>query len=53
MRHRNGWLDLIVAAILTTLGISGGVQIMRQSASHLRSAHLPPPAAAQPVFHGE
>lgn len=35
-----GWPDLIVAAILATLGISGGIQIMRQAASELRSARL-------------
>lgn len=32
-----GWPDLIVAAILAALGISGGVQIMRQAAGELRS----------------
>ena len=33
-----GWPDLIVAAILATLGITGGSQIMRQAALELRSA---------------
>lgn len=46
----SGWPDLIVAAILATLGISGGIQIMRQAAAELRSAHLP---HAQPILQGE
>ncbi len=33
----SGWPDLVVAAILATLGISGGIQIMRHAASELRS----------------
>lgn len=45
-----GWPDLIVAAILAALGISGGIQIMRQAAGELRSAHRP---HAQPVLQGE
>lgn len=32
----SGWPDLIVAAILATLGISGGIQIMRQAGGELR-----------------
>ena len=32
----SGWPDLTVAAILATLGISGGIQIMRQAAAELR-----------------
>ena len=43
------WPDLIVAAILATLGISGGVQIMRQAASELRSPHGP---HTQPILQG-
>jgi Co/Zn/Cd efflux system component len=31
-----GWPDLIVAAILATLGISGGVQIMRHAAGEMQ-----------------
>jgi len=46
----SGWPDLIVAAILATLGISGGIQIMRQAAAELRS--LPAPRA-KPVLQGE
>ncbi|HWU94511.1 MAG TPA: cation transporter [Sphingomonas sp.] len=46
----SGWPDLIVAAILATLGISGGVQIMRQAASELRSTHR---SHAQPILQGE
>ena len=49
----SGWPDLIVAAILAALGISGGIQIMRQAASELRSAHLPQTAPAQPILQGE
>lgn len=45
-----GWPDLVVAAILAALGISGGVQIMRQAASELRS---PPAPRPQPIFQGE
>lgn len=33
-----GWPDLIVAAIMAALGISGGWQIVRQALSELRSA---------------
>lgn len=49
----SGWPDLIVAAILATLGISGGIQIMRQAAAELRSAYLPHTAPAQPILQGE
>lgn len=49
----SGWPDLIVAAILATLGISGGIQIMRQAAAELRSASLPHAALAQPILQGE
>ena len=49
----SGWPDLIVAAILATLGISGGIQIMRQAAAELRSAYLPHTAPAQPMLQGE
>lgn len=35
----SGWPDLIVAAILATLGISGGIQIMRHAGSELRSGN--------------
>ncbi len=38
-----GWPDLIVATILAALGMSGGIQIMRQAAGELR--HRPQPAA--------
>lgn len=33
-----GWPDLIVAAILATLGISGGLQIMRHAAREMQEA---------------
>lgn len=49
----SGWPDLIVAAILATLGISGGVQIMRQAASELRSADALHAVPAQPMLQGE
>ena len=49
----SGWPDLIVAAILATLGISGGIQIMRQAGAELRSAYLPRTAPAQPILQGE
>ncbi len=35
-----GWPDLIVAAILAALGISGGIQIMRQATGELRRNSL-------------
>jgi Co/Zn/Cd efflux system component len=41
-----GWPDLIVAAIMAALGISGGWQIVRQAAAELR------PAPAMPVAAG-
>lgn len=49
----SGWPDLTVAAILATLGISGGIQIMRQAAAELRSTYLPHEAPAQPILQGE
>ncbi|MEG8219550.1 cation transporter [Sphingomonas sp. HH69] len=49
----SGWPDLIVAAILAMLGISGGIQIMRQAGAELRSAYLPRTAPAQPILQGE
>lgn len=49
----SGWPDLTVAAILATLGISGGIQIMRQAAAELRSAYLLHKAPAQPILQGE
>ena len=49
----SGWPDLSVAAILATLGISGGIQIMRQAGAELRSAYLPDAALAQPILQGE
>jgi len=45
--------DLTVAAILATLGISGGIQIMRQAAAELRAPHLLHAAPAQPILQGE
>lgn len=49
----SGWPDLIVAAILATLGISGGIQIMRQAAAELRPAYPPHTVPAQPILQGE
>lgn len=48
-----GWPDLIVAAILAALGISGGIQIMRQAAAELRSPNAPHGAPAQRILQGE
>lgn len=42
-----GWPDLVVAAILATLGISGGVQILRQAGKEMRAASLPEYLTAQ------
>ncbi|WP_439571953.1 cation transporter [Sphingomonas sp.] len=49
----SAWPDLTVAAILATLGISGGIQIMRQAAAELRAPHLLHAAPAQPILQGE
>lgn len=38
------WPDLIVAAILATLGISGGIQIVRQAIGELRTGAAAPQA---------
>ena len=39
-----GWPDIIVAAIMAALGISGGWQIVRQARGELRGAAVPVPA---------
>ena len=39
------WPDIMVAAILATLGISGGLQIIVQARSELRGEHGPLPSA--------
>jgi Co/Zn/Cd efflux system component len=39
-----GWPDIIVAAIMAALGISGGWQIVRQARGELRGTPLPVPA---------
>lgn len=49
----SAWPDLTVAAILATLGISGGIQIMCQAAAELRAPHLLHAAPAQPILQGE
>lgn len=49
----SAWPDLTVAAILATLGISGGIQIMRQAAAELLAPHLLHAAPAQPILQGE
>src|ERR671927_1868025 len=41
-----GWPDIIVAAIMAALGISGGWQIVRQSLAELRNEQ-PRPVAAE------
>jgi Co/Zn/Cd efflux system component len=46
----SGWPDLIVAAILATLGISGGIQIMREADGELRGARKSAmPQEARPI----
>ena len=46
----SGWPDLIVAAILATLGISGGIQIMRQADGELRGTRRSAiPQEARPI----
>jgi Co/Zn/Cd efflux system component len=44
-----GWPDIIVAAIMAALGISGGIQIIRHAVSELRpsTAAIPPVSAGQ------
>ena len=43
-----GWPDIIVAAIMAALGISGGWQIVRQAQGELRGVrHVPAPVAAE------
>jgi Co/Zn/Cd efflux system component len=44
-----GWPDIIVAAIMAVLGISGGVQIIRHAISELE----PSTAAILPVSAGQ
>jgi Co/Zn/Cd efflux system component len=39
-----GWPDLIVATIMAALGISGGLQIIRQAAGELRTVPAAAPA---------
>ena len=39
-----GWPDLIVATIMAALGISGGLQIIRQAAGELRAVPAAAPA---------
>jgi len=39
-----GWPDIIVAAIMAGLGLSGGWQIVRQASAELRSDRVPAPA---------
>jgi Co/Zn/Cd efflux system component len=41
-----GWPDLIVAAIMASLGVSGGWQIVRQARGELRAERSPHGAAA-------
>jgi Co/Zn/Cd efflux system component len=42
-----GWPDVIVAAIMAALGISGGWQIVRQAREELRHPPVPAPLPAE------
>lgn len=46
------WPDLIVAALMAALGLSGGFQIMRQARAELRSSVRPAPAIITASLHG-
>lgn len=46
------WPDLLVAGVLAALGISGGVQIMRQARAEMRSEPSPVPATYEQSLHG-
>ena len=45
----SAWPDLVVAAILASLGISGGVQIVRHAASELRDGGDPVATTGKPT----
>ncbi len=44
--------DLLVAALMAALGLLGGIQIMRQARSEMRTAPTPSPSACQQSLHG-
>lgn len=46
------WPDLIVAAFMAVLGLSGGFQIMRQAHAELRSSKRPAPNNITASLHG-
>lgn len=46
------WPDLIVAAFMAALGLSGGFQIMRQARAELRSSGRPASAIIKASLHG-
>ena len=48
----SAWPDLAVATLMAVLGISGGVQIMRQARAEMRSEPSPAPATYQQSLHG-
>ena len=48
----SAWPDLAVAALMAVLGISGGVQIMRQARAEMLSEPSSTPANFQQSFHG-
>jgi len=48
----SAWPDLAVATLMAVLGISGGVQIMRQARAEMRSEPSPVPATYEQSLHG-
>ncbi len=48
----SAWPDLAVAALMAVLGISGGVQIMRQARAEMHGEPLSAPASYQQSLHG-
>jgi Co/Zn/Cd efflux system component len=48
----SAWPDLVVAALMAALGLSGGIQIMRQARAELRSFPPSAPVDFQGSLHG-
>ncbi|MBB3694900.1 MULTISPECIES: cation transporter [unclassified Sphingomonas] len=48
----SAWPDLVVAALMAVLGLSGGFQIMRQARAELRYASTPAPSTYRQPLHG-
>lgn len=48
----SAWPDLVVAALMATLGLAGGFQIMRQARTELRSSPRPAPVDFRGSLHG-